>query len=80
MKAQVPTSEALDQKELPKVMTAAKRGDFSVRLAADGVGLGGKIAGKESAGWCMLDVLQHDAATWKSSPAGAADSVAAARS
>jgi hypothetical protein len=27
MKAQVPTSDALDQKELPEVTTAAKRGN-----------------------------------------------------
>ena len=74
------TSDALDQKELLKVMTAFEQGDFSVRLPADGVGLGGKIAGKESVGWCMLDVLPHDSATWKPSPAETAHSVAAARS
>jgi hypothetical protein len=80
MKAQVLTSDALDQKELPKVLTAAKRADFSVCLVVDGVCLGVKIAGKQSAGWCKLDVLQHDSATWKPSPAEAAHSVAATRS
>ena len=69
MKAQVLTSDALDQKELPKVLTAA-----------DGVGLGGKIASKESAGRCMLDMLQHDSAKGKPSPAETAHSVAASRS
>jgi len=44
MKAEVMTSESLDQKELLKVLTAFKRGDFSVRMPEDGVGLGGKIA------------------------------------
>ena len=44
MKAEVMTSEALNQKELLKVLTAFKRGDFSVRMPEDGVGLGGKIS------------------------------------
>ncbi|PYT25537.1 MAG: hybrid sensor histidine kinase/response regulator, partial [Acidobacteria bacterium] len=44
MKAEVMTPEALNQKELLKVLTAFKRGDFSVRMPEDGVGLGGKIS------------------------------------
>src|ERR1051326_8101070 len=44
MKAEVMTSESLDQKELLKVLAAFKRGDFSVRMPEDGVGVGGKIA------------------------------------
>jgi hypothetical protein len=43
MKAQVRTSEALDQKKLLKVLTAFKRGDVTVRMPEDGVGLGGKM-------------------------------------
>src|SRR5436309_5757119 len=44
MKAEVMTSEALNQKELLKVLTAFKRGDFSVRMPVDRLGIGGKVS------------------------------------
>src|ERR1044072_6644650 len=38
--------DGLDQKQLLSALTAFKRGDFSVRLPDDWVGLAGKIAAK----------------------------------
>jgi hypothetical protein len=75
MKAQVLTSDALDQKELLQVLTAFEHCDFC--KPKNRVGLGGKIAGKESTGWFMLDVLRHDSALWMPWAAEAAHSVAA---
>ena len=63
MKAVVLTSEALDQEGLLKALTAFKRADFSVRTPEDDIGVGGKIAGKDTAGWLVLDRLKHDSAT-----------------
>src|SRR3954465_15663524 len=37
-------SEALDKRELLKVLNAFRRGDFSVRITADATGTDGKIA------------------------------------
>jgi hypothetical protein len=40
----VAVSDALDKRELLKILNAFRRGDFSVRLTADGAGADGKIA------------------------------------
>jgi len=44
MKAVATSTESLDNKELLKVLTAFKRGDFSVRMPVDRTGMGGKIS------------------------------------
>src|SRR5579871_3340717 len=37
-------SEAIDTRQLLKVLTAVKRGDFSVRMSGDQLGAAGKVA------------------------------------
>src|ERR1700736_1850668 len=44
MKSVATPTESLDNKELLKVLTAFKRGDFSVRMPVDRTGMGGKIS------------------------------------
>jgi len=44
MPAQQPIEEALDTQQLLQVLTALKKGDFSVRLPLDWTGVRGKIA------------------------------------
>ena len=44
MKSDTMTGETLDRRELLKVLTAFKRGNFSVRMAEEKTGLAGKIA------------------------------------
>src|SRR5579883_811054 len=43
-KAVVQSSDSLDTRELLKVLTAFKKGDFSARMPVDKVGVSGKIA------------------------------------
>ncbi len=43
MATAVPASETLDHKRLLRVLSAYKRGDFSVRMPADRTGVAGKI-------------------------------------
>ncbi len=38
------TAESLDMRELLKVLTAFKKGDFSARMPVDKVGMPGKVA------------------------------------
>ena len=44
MKTEPPIAESLDKRELLKVLTAFKRGNFSVRMSVENTGLSGKIA------------------------------------
>src|SRR6476646_1986429 len=44
MKTAQATAETLDTRELLKVLTAFKKGNFSARMPADQIGLAGKIA------------------------------------
>ena len=43
MRAQLQASEVLDSRQLLKVLTDFKKGDFSVRMPTDQVGITGKI-------------------------------------
>ena len=38
------TPESLDKRDLLKILTAFRRGDFSARITTDAVGIDGKIA------------------------------------
>src|SRR5438046_1207342 len=44
MKTEQPVADFLDKRELLKVLTAFKRGNFSVRMSVETTGLAGKIA------------------------------------
>ena len=63
------TGESLDTRELLKVLTAFKKGDFSARMPVDKVGVPGKIADT------LNDVFELNEKMARSSPASVPPSV-----